>query len=130
MKHTPTLLLLLLAGDVLAAATCPNAGPSICTIARNINAELGEVSNLLQVGAATIGFIFGIVAVFKIKEHRDSPQQTPVTVPMIWFVCGICLIAIPTVFGSGISTIFGDGVKASGLVRPPPQKAYGPAPRI
>lgn len=130
MKHTPALLLLLLAGDVLAATTCPNAGPSICTIARNINSELGELSALLQVGAATIGFIFGIVAAFKLKSHRDNPQQTTITVPLVWFVCGILLISVPAVFGSAISTVFGDGVTAAGLVRPPPEKASGPAPRL
>jgi hypothetical protein len=94
-------------------------GPTLGTIAGNINRSLGGVALLAEGIAYTAGFFLGLGSLFKFKAYRDNPQQTPLGVPINWLAVAVCLCALPMIFGSGITTMFG-AVGADGFTKAPP----------
>ena len=102
--------------DVLAAAQ--SSGPTLGAISKNINTSLADVSVLAEGVAYTAGFFFGLGALFKFKAYRDNPQQTSLGVPVTWLGIAVCLLALPTVMGGGMSTLFGGGTAVTMSAKP------------
>ena len=69
---------------------------------------LSEVSDLANVVAFITGAAFGISALIKIQEYRRSPQNMPISRPIIEIVVAIIMIALPFIFSSTAdNAIFG-----------------------
>lgn len=93
--------------EAVAATGVPTSGQNLGEIAGNITGSMRGVSVLGEAIAFVAGFFMGLGALFKFKAYRDNPQQTPLGTPITWLVIAILLIALPSVFGSGFTTIFG-----------------------
>lgn len=93
--------------EAMAQARVLTEGPSLGDMAGNVTTSLNGVSLLGEAIAYVAGFFMGLGALFKFKAYRDNPQQTPLGTPITWLAIAIFLIALPTVFGTGFTTLFG-----------------------
>lgn len=96
-----------LSPEALAQSAPPTSGQSLGQISANITDSLKGVQVLAEAIAYVGGFFMGLGALFKLKAYKDNPQQTPLSTPITWLVIAVLLIALPSVFGSGFTTVFG-----------------------
>lgn len=102
--------LLLAVSPEAFSATTPGTiegGETIGGISKNITNSLKDVSTLAEAIAWVAGFFMGLGSLFKFKAYRDNPQQTPLGTPITWLAIAVFLIFLPTVLGSGSTTIWG-----------------------
>lgn len=82
-------------------------GATIGTLAKNVIGSLDPLTKLLTAGAYVGGVTFFIVAVFQFKQHKENPQQVPLSKPMMILAMSSALIFLPSFIGSVSTTIFG-----------------------
>lgn len=87
---------------------------SIGYVADNVNSSLGHIFQMAMAVAYLAGGAFFISGFHKLKQHKDNPQQVPVTTGITMLCLGIGLIFIPTLLGSGGATLFGEKAQSSG----------------
>ena len=65
------------------------------------------------------GFVFGIMGFMKLRANAQNPNDPSnrVTTAFMLIFVGAGLIAIPTVMGVGVESLFGDGTGTSNLTR-------------
>lgn len=92
---------------LLLAVFAPSAmAQSIGAIADRASGSIGGVTRLAESVAYMVGFLFGIGALVKFKAHRDNPQQTPISTPIVLLFVAVGLIALPAVLSSGQETLW------------------------
>lgn len=89
------------------AFNMPTSGQSLGNISSNVTTSLRDVNILGEAVAMVAGFFMGLIGLFKFKAHKDNPQQTPFSTPLWLIGIGVCMIALPAVFGTGMQTIWG-----------------------
>lgn len=89
-------------------------GQTIGTIAINIVGQLRDVALLLIIIAYVSGVCFSLAGVIQFKVHKDNPQQTPLTKPIVYLIVGACLLYLPSLIGASGATIFGDNTQSAG----------------
>jgi len=89
-------------------------GQTIGTIATSIVTQLQNVALLLIIIAYVSGICFSLAGVIQLKVHKDNPQQTPLSKPIIYLIVGACLLYLPSLIGASGATIFGDDMKSAG----------------
>lgn len=82
-------------------------GATIGTLAKNVIGSLDPLTKLLTAGAYVGGVTFFIVAVFQFKQHKENPQQFPLSKPMMILAMSSALIFLPSFISSVATTIFG-----------------------
>lgn len=101
------------AGGALSAAK----GQTIGQIAGNVTASMQGVSVALQAFCYLAALVMLITGILKFKAHKDDPRSTPLSTPIVIWVCAILFAFAPMVLSSGGSTLFGvtaTGVNATG----------------
>ncbi len=90
------------------------SGEGIGTIAANVTGNLSNIAKLITAGSYVAGMAFAVGAIAKFKQHKENPQQMPLSTPIVLLFIGIALIFIPAIFKSGGGTLFGgSGTKSS-----------------
>lgn len=85
----------------------PTDGIAAGQIAENV-AESGKgFAKLSEVGSFVIGLFMMLIGILKFKAYKDNPQQTPLGTPVMLIFIAVALIAVPSIFGSGLQTLFG-----------------------
>jgi len=98
----------------LGAEAWADSGAGIGGIAQNVTSNLTSIAKLITAGSYVAGMAFAVGAIAKFKQHKENPQQMPLSTPLVLLFIGIALIFIPAVFKSGGGTLFGSsGTKAS-----------------
>ena len=80
---------------------------TIGTMANNVTNTLGAVMNLITATAFIAGICFVIFGLFKLKQHRDNPAQTPLGTPIMYLVIGILLLFLQPFINNAGATVFG-----------------------
>ncbi len=97
---------------ILAAAGYAAAGTgtgNIGGVADTVRGQVGQLADLLGAAAflAGVGFIvFGIVKFYKYSKNPQD-QQNKLSGAVMLIVAGAAMIAVPTVAGVGIVSLFG-----------------------
>ena len=78
-------------------------------MAGTLNKNLTNVANLIGSVAYVAGMGFGVAAVFKFKQHRDSPTQIPIGTPFAMLGVAVALIYIPSLLTEAGSSVFSEG---------------------
>lgn len=108
---------LLLASALLALGTevwAATSGAGVGAIAANVTSNLTNIAKLITAGSYVAGMAFAVGAIAKFKQHKENPQQMPLSTPIVLLFIGIALIFIPAIFKSGGGTLFGSsGTKSS-----------------
>lgn len=102
---TPILTLLLFAG--VAAAD----GGDIASMATTIKTQASAVATLLNVAAYVAGVGFALAGVLQFKAHKENPQQTPLSKPVVMIVVAACLLFLPTIMNIAGASLFGSSGK-------------------
>ena len=109
----------------LAAAAVPAlAGTSvhaqvtdITSMTAQLNGQLNSLAQLAGMIAFLGGFVLGIMGLLKLRANAQNPNDPSnklSTAFMLIFI-GAGLIAVPTVMGVGVQTLFGNGSSTSSL---------------
>jgi uncharacterized membrane-anchored protein len=117
-KMTPVVAVLTLGLMCTESFAAISNGSTIGTIANNLNTSLSGVVNLVQGVAYTAGFVLGITALFQFKAHKDNPQQTPLSKPIVSIFLSALMLYLPTFIDSGAQSVWGAGANATQATRP------------
>ena len=78
-------------------------------LACNVKSSIADFGSLMISIAYLAGIGFGIAAVFKFKQHKDNPQQTPVGTPFAMLGISVVLVFLPGIYAPAGQTLFGKG---------------------
>lgn len=90
-----------------AVALADSSNPTIGDLATNITGSFGGLTQLIIGAAYVAGIGFGVAAVFKFKQHKDSPQQIPIGTPITMLIISAALVFLPGMYAPLGTTIFG-----------------------
>ena len=76
-------------------------------VASNITSQVTAVGQLIFAVATVAGVIMMAAGLFKLKQHKDNPQQIPIGTPLTLLILGACLAFLPSLVTTGGDTIFG-----------------------
>ena len=83
-------------------------------VAANVTTNLTNIAKLITAGSYVAGMAFAVGAIAKFKQHKENPQQMPLSTPIVLLFIGIALIFIPAIFKTGGGTLFGaSGTKST-----------------
>ena len=91
------------------------AANDIAGIANTITGSFESIGKLMVATAYLAGFGLTIAAIFKFKQHKDNPQQTPMGIPITMLLVGIALIFLPNIISPAGTSIFGTGATTGGF---------------
>ena len=91
------------------------AANDIASIANTVTGTFSSIGKLMTAAAYLGGFGLTIAAIFKFKQHKDNPQQTPMGQPITMLLVGIGLIFLPNIIAPAGTSIFGAGSQAGGF---------------
>ncbi len=105
-RAVATITLALMAGGVHA-----QAATNLKEVSTNISTQLVALGSLAGIAAFLTGFVFGIMGFMKLKANASNPNDpsNKVSTGFMLIFIGAGLIAVPTVMGVGIGSIFGVG---------------------
>lgn len=87
------------------------ANPDSATdIAQNIVASTTFLPSLLAALSYLLGILFGVMGIYKIKDHVESPAQNPARNGYIRLAAGGVLFALPILYEAMFNTINGGSV--------------------
>ncbi|MDP3559239.1 MAG: hypothetical protein Q8R79_02660 [Legionellaceae bacterium] len=84
-------------------------GADISSISAQISTELGSLLALMSTIAYVTGFAFAVIGILKLKSHKDNPQQTQLSQPLMMLAVAAALVSFPYVLGAIGTTLFGSG---------------------
>lgn len=79
----------------------------------NIITSVEYVPYMLAAVAYLLGLILGISGILKVKEHVENPNQVQIREPIIRFLIGGALFALPSIMSAMQETIAGDPTAAA-----------------
>ena len=105
---------------VWAAALPAYGQQDLGGVADNVKGQIGNVADMLGAVAFLIGIILVIMSLMKFKAHSENDPQAKMSTAVVMLMVGASMIALPTLAGVGITSIFGGGgtnVKADATLR-------------
>jgi intracellular multiplication protein IcmD len=87
---------------------------SLATISGRVQSNVLSVVKLLIVLSYCAGVGFAMAGVLQFKAHKDNPQQTPLSKPMVYLAVAAFLLFLPSLMGTAGSTIFGSNAGPTG----------------
>jgi hypothetical protein len=70
----------------------------VSSIVQNIGTSSYRLPGLVTAIAYASGLLLGVLAIFKLKDHVETPHQTPLREPLIRFLAGGALFALPIMY--------------------------------
>ncbi|MBP9764133.1 MAG: type IV secretion protein IcmD [Gammaproteobacteria bacterium] len=89
------------------------AGGDITSIATTVTTQATAIAKLLSVTAYVAGVGFALAGVLQFKTHKENPQQTPLSKPVVMIVVAACLLFLPTILNIAGASLFGAGATSS-----------------
>ncbi|HXH55107.1 MAG TPA: DUF6750 family protein [Gammaproteobacteria bacterium] len=89
------------------------AGGDITSIAATVTTQATAIAKLLKVTAYVAGVGFALAGVLQFKTHKENPQQTPLSKPVVMIVVAACLLFLPTILDIAGASLFGAGATSS-----------------
>jgi hypothetical protein len=83
------------------------AGAEIDQVAQNMVASTDQMPALIAGVSYLLALLFAVTGILKLKEHVSNPTQTPLRTPVIRFLVGGGLLALPMVYQAMAVTING-----------------------
>lgn len=102
-----TATLVALADPAMASGHCTDGtlGGVIC----NTIESSKDLPDVLAALSYLAGLILGIIGIFKLKDHVESPGQTPIWEPIKRFIAGGSFLALPFVIRAVVTTLTNEG---------------------
>ena len=77
------------------------------SVGSSIATNLGNMAEILNPFLYFIGVVFVIIGLFKLKAHKDNPQQVPLSAGITYMAIGFAFLFMPSVITVGGRTFFG-----------------------
>lgn len=106
---TGTLALVLFAESAFASSTSGGVGE----VAKTVTGNLSNIANLIGAAAYVAGIAFALTGLMKFKAHKDNPQQTPLSQPIVLILIAAGLIFLPSMITAAGGTLFEGGKAGS-----------------
>lgn len=87
---------------------------SLGVVADGMTGQFAQVGKLAGAIGYTAGIVIGVIAAFQFKAHKDNPQGTPLSKPIVYLVVAMMLIFLPSVFETARDTTFGQDAVSQG----------------
>jgi intracellular multiplication protein IcmD len=104
IKILTGLCLCLLASTVLAGGS---SSLTLGGMASEIIGSFTSLTKLITSAAYLAGLGFMVGAIFKFKQHKDTPQQITIGQPIALLIVGASLLFMPTILDVAGATMFG-----------------------
>lgn len=105
---TGTLALVLFTESAFAG----NTG-GVGEVAKTVTGNLSNIANLIGAAAYVAGIAFALTGLMKFKAHKDNPQQTPLSQPIVLIMIAAGLIFLPSMITAAGGTLFEGGKAGS-----------------
>lgn len=83
-------------------------------LASQVKSNLGRIAQFVTALAYVLGMILAIIALSKLKAHKDAPTQVPLSTGIVMLFLAAALMFIPSIYSSAGGTIFGGSGKVAG----------------
>lgn len=85
-------------------------------VAKRVKGQFGAFADLIGAGAFLCGIGFVVFGIFRLYTHSKNPNDPSgkLSTAVILIVAGGAMIAVPTVAGVGVTSLFGEGAKTVG----------------
>lgn len=98
-------------------AECAFAGGAgsggVGDVAKTVTGNLTNIANLIGASAYVAGIAFALTGLMKFKAHKDNPQQTPLSQPIVLILIAAGLIFLPSMISAAGGTLFEGGKAGS-----------------
>ena len=84
-------------------------------MAQNFLGQFESFGKLLISMAYISGLGFAVAANFKLKQHRDNPNQVPVGMPISLFLFSVFLVFLPSLYKPAGESMFGNEAYGGGF---------------
>jgi hypothetical protein len=95
-------------------AAASGGGESLAVISGRVQSNVLSIVKLLIVLSYCAGVGFAMAGVLQFKAHKDNPQQTPLSKPMVYLAVAAFLLFLPSLMSTAGSTIFGSKAGPTG----------------
>lgn len=95
-----------------------SGGDTLGGVISSLLSSTNRVPGLFKGFSYLIGIFFGFWGIMKLKDHVESPNNTPIWDPVKRFIAGGSFFALPTVMGAAITSLTGgegEGANYSGF---------------
>jgi len=72
-------------------------GTTITDVASTVTTEASAIAKLLSITAYVAGVGFALAGILQFKAHKENPQQTPLSKPVVMLVVAACLLFLPSI---------------------------------
>lgn len=82
------------------------------TVAAQVQSQFNAITLMLTAAAYLIGLGFLVSGIFKLKAHKDNPQQNPMGTAVMHLTTGALLVYLPNLVTTAGGTFFATGTTA------------------
>jgi intracellular multiplication protein IcmD len=82
-------------------------GVSLTDVTTNVNHAVSAIANILTDIALVVGIGFVLAAFFKFHQHKQNPQQVPMSQGITLLLIGAGLLVFPILLPTMSKTVFG-----------------------
>jgi len=83
------------------------AAQTLTQIISNAQQNVQPIATFLVIVSYVAGIAFMLTGILQFKAHKDNPQQTPLSKPVIYIIVGALLLFLPAIIGTAGQSIFG-----------------------
>ena len=87
----------------------------LASIADTVTSNFESFGKLIVAAAYLAGFGMVITGIFKFKQHKDNPQQIPMSTPLTILLVGAALIFMPSIIEPIGVSVFGTSPTQGGF---------------
>ncbi len=104
-----TFTILAIASSIVLATTNSN----VSVVAQTVTTQASAIAKLLSITAYVAGVGFALGGILQFKVHKENPQQTPLSKPVVMIIVAACLLFLPTVMEIAGNSLFGTTATSS-----------------
>lgn len=117
MKHLTPLsirpLLGLISCIALSIYASSVGADDVSALAESIGKQATSIAKLMSIAAYVAGVGFALGGILQFKAHKDAPQQTPLSKPVVMIVVAACLLFLPTILTIAGESLFGSSKQSA-----------------
>ncbi len=96
-----------------ATASVALAAPDITALTANITKQANAIVSLLSITSYVSGVGFAMAGILQFKTHKENPQQTPLSKPVVMLLVSASLLFLPAILATLGTSLFGNNAKSA-----------------
>ncbi len=104
---------LFLITSLTAVASLAFAASDISSLTANITKQANAIVSLLSITSYVSGVGFAMAGILQFKTHKENPQQTPLSKPVVMLLVSASLLFLPAILATIGTSLFGTNAKSA-----------------